>query len=204
MWPHLSHFLWRLDILKIIYLFHYVLYKNVDVTVKDRAHESTFQCSYQCECANVCKISLLYVSSIWVLSQIPRLKIIFECVTLSFPSLCCPVPSVYPRNVTVMLNESLLVIRWKDPPQDRVNGILTGYDVIVTYGTRVNKVSLLLEPGRHWCYHPRNMIVRMDVSILFLWRSLPLSITERGSGSPHGSQKVFYSIDSSMPLWDLE
>uniref|UniRef100_A0A673XC25 receptor protein-tyrosine kinase n=1 Tax=Salmo trutta TaxID=8032 RepID=A0A673XC25_SALTR len=50
------------------------------------------------------------------------------------------VPSVYPRNVTVMLNESMLVIRWKDPPRDRVNGILIGYDVIVTYGTRVNKI----------------------------------------------------------------
>ncbi|XP_041714976.1 tyrosine-protein kinase Mer [Coregonus clupeaformis] len=50
------------------------------------------------------------------------------------------VPSVYPRNLTVMLNESMLVIRWKDPPPDRVNGILTGYDVIVTYGTRVNKI----------------------------------------------------------------
>uniref|UniRef100_A0A8C7GTH5 receptor protein-tyrosine kinase n=1 Tax=Oncorhynchus kisutch TaxID=8019 RepID=A0A8C7GTH5_ONCKI len=49
------------------------------------------------------------------------------------------VPSVYPRNVTVMLNESLLVIRWKDPPQDRVNGILTGYDVIVTTHTYTAK-----------------------------------------------------------------
>uniref|UniRef100_A0A6Q2ZIU9 receptor protein-tyrosine kinase n=1 Tax=Esox lucius TaxID=8010 RepID=A0A6Q2ZIU9_ESOLU len=50
------------------------------------------------------------------------------------------VPSVYPRNVTVKLNESMLVIRWKAPPQDKVNGILTGYDVIVMYGRQDNKI----------------------------------------------------------------
>ncbi|KAK6328185.1 hypothetical protein J4Q44_G00001630 [Coregonus suidteri] len=50
------------------------------------------------------------------------------------------VPSVFPHNVTVQLNESMLVIRWNAPPPDRVNGILMGYDVIVTYGTRVNNI----------------------------------------------------------------
>uniref|UniRef100_A0A8C8H8J1 receptor protein-tyrosine kinase n=1 Tax=Oncorhynchus tshawytscha TaxID=74940 RepID=A0A8C8H8J1_ONCTS len=57
------------------------------------------------------------------------------------------VPSVYPHNVTVQLNESMLVIQWNAPPLDRVNGIPMGYDVIVTYGTRVNNVSWLLFPS---------------------------------------------------------
>lgn len=51
------------------------------------------------------------------------------------------VPSVYPRNVTVHLNESWLVISWKPPPDDKINGILRGYDVIVRHGTQENKVS---------------------------------------------------------------
>ncbi|XP_074502377.1 tyrosine-protein kinase Mer [Sebastes fasciatus] len=50
------------------------------------------------------------------------------------------VPSVYPRNVTAQLNESWLVIRWKPPPDDKINGILRGYDVIVRHGTQVNKI----------------------------------------------------------------
>ncbi|XP_061601394.1 tyrosine-protein kinase Mer isoform X2 [Cololabis saira] len=50
------------------------------------------------------------------------------------------VPSVYPRNVTVHLNESWLVIRWKPPQDDKINGILRGYDVIVRHGTDHNKV----------------------------------------------------------------
>ncbi|XP_070771693.1 tyrosine-protein kinase Mer [Enoplosus armatus] len=50
------------------------------------------------------------------------------------------VPSVYPRNVTVKVNESRLVISWKPPPDDKINGILRGYDVIVRHGTHVNKV----------------------------------------------------------------
>ncbi|XP_062286287.1 tyrosine-protein kinase Mer isoform X1 [Scomber scombrus] len=50
------------------------------------------------------------------------------------------VPSVYPRNVTVQQNESWLVIRWKAPPDDKINGILQGYDVIVRHGAQVNKI----------------------------------------------------------------
>ncbi|KAK9541715.1 hypothetical protein VZT92_001737 [Zoarces viviparus] len=49
------------------------------------------------------------------------------------------VPSVYPRNVTAQLNESWLVIRWKPPPDDKINGILRGYDVIVRHGTHIYK-----------------------------------------------------------------
>ncbi|XP_044068926.1 tyrosine-protein kinase Mer [Siniperca chuatsi] len=53
------------------------------------------------------------------------------------------VPSVYPRNVTVHLyNESSLVISWKPPPDDKINGILRGYDVIVRHGTEVDKIHI--------------------------------------------------------------
>jgi len=52
------------------------------------------------------------------------------------------VPSVYPQNVTVQLNESRLLIKWKPPPDDKINGILRGYDVIVRHGAHHNKVSL--------------------------------------------------------------
>uniref|UniRef100_A0A667XFM9 receptor protein-tyrosine kinase n=1 Tax=Myripristis murdjan TaxID=586833 RepID=A0A667XFM9_9TELE len=48
------------------------------------------------------------------------------------------VPSVYPRNVTVQLNESMLVIKWRPPPADKINGILRGYDVIVRHGTQIH------------------------------------------------------------------
>ncbi|CAJ1067430.1 tyrosine-protein kinase Mer [Xyrichtys novacula] len=50
------------------------------------------------------------------------------------------VPSVYPRNVTVHLNESWLVISWKPPPEDKINGILRGYDVVIRHGAQVNKI----------------------------------------------------------------
>ena len=51
-----------------------------------------------------------------------------------------PVPSVYPRDVTLRLNETMLVVRWKPPPPDKINGILQGYDVIVKHRTRESKV----------------------------------------------------------------
>ncbi|XP_041645793.1 tyrosine-protein kinase Mer [Cheilinus undulatus] len=50
------------------------------------------------------------------------------------------VPSVYPKNVTVHLNESWLVISWKPPPDDKINGILRGYDVVIRHGNQVNKI----------------------------------------------------------------
>uniref|UniRef100_A0AAR2M149 receptor protein-tyrosine kinase n=1 Tax=Pygocentrus nattereri TaxID=42514 RepID=A0AAR2M149_PYGNA len=51
------------------------------------------------------------------------------------------VPSVAPQNVSVHVNESMLVIRWKPPPADKVNGILQGYDININDGKHVNKVS---------------------------------------------------------------
>lgn len=53
------------------------------------------------------------------------------------------VPSVFPRNVTAQLDESRLVISWKPPPDDKINGILRGYDVIIRYGPHMTKVSTL-------------------------------------------------------------
>ncbi|XP_053292607.1 tyrosine-protein kinase Mer [Pleuronectes platessa] len=50
------------------------------------------------------------------------------------------VPSVYPRNLTIQLNESWLVIRWKPPPDDKINGILRGYDVILRHGMQEKKI----------------------------------------------------------------
>lgn len=44
------------------------------------------------------------------------------------------VPSVYPRNVTVHQNESYLVIKWKPPPEDKINGVLNGYNIIIRHG----------------------------------------------------------------------
>lgn len=54
------------------------------------------------------------------------------------------VPSVAPQNVTVHVNESMLLVRWEPPPPDKINGILQGYDVIVNDGIYVNKVSCFL------------------------------------------------------------
>ncbi|KAM4607959.1 tyrosine-protein kinase Mer [Polymixia lowei] len=50
------------------------------------------------------------------------------------------VPSVFPSNVTLQLNESTLIIKWMPPPADKINGILRGYDVVVRYGTQVNTI----------------------------------------------------------------
>ncbi|XP_062375779.1 tyrosine-protein kinase Mer [Sardina pilchardus] len=54
------------------------------------------------------------------------------------------VPSEPPRNVSVQLNESVMVIRWVPPHPDKINGILKGYDVIIKHGvngTHLNKIS---------------------------------------------------------------
>lgn len=51
------------------------------------------------------------------------------------------VPSVAPQNVTVRVNESMLLVRWEAPPPDKINGILQGYDVLVSDGKLDHKVS---------------------------------------------------------------
>ncbi|MCI4376703.1 hypothetical protein PGIGA_G00191410 [Pangasianodon gigas] len=50
------------------------------------------------------------------------------------------VPSVAPQNVTVHVNETMLLVRWEAPPPDKINGILQGYDVLVDDGKNVNKI----------------------------------------------------------------
>ncbi|XP_036429522.1 tyrosine-protein kinase Mer [Colossoma macropomum] len=50
------------------------------------------------------------------------------------------VPSVAPQNVSVHVNESMLVIRWKPPPADKVNGILQKYEININDGKHMNKI----------------------------------------------------------------
>ncbi|XP_051946256.1 tyrosine-protein kinase Mer-like [Xyrauchen texanus] len=50
------------------------------------------------------------------------------------------VPSEAPQNLTVHVNNSMLMIRWEAPPPDKLNGILQGYDVTVKHGTHTNKI----------------------------------------------------------------
>ncbi|XP_016144279.1 tyrosine-protein kinase Mer isoform X1 [Sinocyclocheilus grahami] len=50
------------------------------------------------------------------------------------------VPSEAPQNLTVHVNNSMLMIRWEAPPPDKLNGILQGYDVTITHGTNTNKI----------------------------------------------------------------
>ncbi|XP_016127949.1 tyrosine-protein kinase Mer-like [Sinocyclocheilus grahami] len=50
------------------------------------------------------------------------------------------VPSEAPQNLTVHVNNSMLMIRWEAPPPDKLNGILQRYDVTIKHGTRTNKI----------------------------------------------------------------
>ncbi|XP_052007734.1 tyrosine-protein kinase Mer-like [Xyrauchen texanus] len=50
------------------------------------------------------------------------------------------VPSEAPQNLTVHVNNSMLMIRWEAPPPEKLNGILQGYDVTIKHGTRTNKI----------------------------------------------------------------
>lgn len=63
-----------------------------------------------------------------------------ESVILLF-LLLLSVPLEAPQNLTVNVNNSMLMIRWEAPPPDKLNGVLQGYDVTIKHGTRTNKVS---------------------------------------------------------------
>nr|XP_015218473.1 PREDICTED: tyrosine-protein kinase Mer [Lepisosteus oculatus] len=42
------------------------------------------------------------------------------------------VPSVPPCNVTVLLSGSELLVTWESPPRDKMNGVLQGYDLLIS------------------------------------------------------------------------
>uniref|UniRef100_A0A3Q2NZI2 receptor protein-tyrosine kinase n=1 Tax=Fundulus heteroclitus TaxID=8078 RepID=A0A3Q2NZI2_FUNHE len=94
------------------------------------------------------------------------------------------VPSGYPRNVTMQLNESQLVIKWKPPPEDKINGILRGYDVIVRYGGSQEKV------------HTNLTAATVDVKIFNMTYSVQVAAcTQAGSGML--SQPLWLSVPPS-------
>ncbi|XP_029306211.1 tyrosine-protein kinase Mer [Cottoperca gobio] len=96
------------------------------------------------------------------------------------------VPSVYPRNVTAQLNESWLVVRWKPPPDDKINGILRGYDVIVRHGTQVNKI------------HSDTTMVFVDVQEFNTTYSVEVAAcTQAGSGMVSPRVWLFVPEDKS-------
>ncbi|KAL6101692.1 mertk [Pungitius sinensis] len=96
------------------------------------------------------------------------------------------VPSVYPRNVTAQLNESWLVIRWKPPPDDKINGILSGYDVIVRHGEKENKI------------HSYNTVVFVDVQEFNTTYSVEVAAcTQAGSGMVSPRVWLFVPADKS-------
>ncbi|XP_068580867.1 tyrosine-protein kinase Mer [Cebidichthys violaceus] len=97
------------------------------------------------------------------------------------------VPSVYPRNVTAQLNESWLVIRWKPPPDDKINGILRGYDVIVRHGTHMNKI------------HSYNTVAFVDVQEFNTTYSVEVAAcTQAGSGMVSPRVWLFVPEDKSV------
>uniref|UniRef100_A0AAQ4PGA0 receptor protein-tyrosine kinase n=1 Tax=Gasterosteus aculeatus aculeatus TaxID=481459 RepID=A0AAQ4PGA0_GASAC len=97
------------------------------------------------------------------------------------------VPSVYPRNVTAQLNESWLVIRWKPPPDDKINGILSGYDVIVRHGEKENKI------------HSYNTVAFVDVQEFNTTYSVEVAAcTQAGSGMVSPRVWLFVPADKSV------
>lgn len=97
------------------------------------------------------------------------------------------VPSVYPRNVTVQLNDSNLVISWKPPPSDKINGILRGYDVIVRYGTQEKKVHSLTT-WAHVAVQEFNTTYSVEVA----------ACTQAGSGMVSPRVELFVPEDKSI------
>ncbi|XP_068424815.1 tyrosine-protein kinase Mer [Clinocottus analis] len=97
------------------------------------------------------------------------------------------VPSVYPQNVTAQLNESWLVIRWKPPPDDKINGILSGYDVIVRHGSQTNKI------------HSSNTVAFIDVQEFNTTYSVEVAAcTQAGSGMVSPRVWLFVPEDKSV------
>ncbi|TNM99845.1 hypothetical protein fugu_012878 [Takifugu bimaculatus] len=102
------------------------------------------------------------------------------------------VPSVFPRNVTVQLNESWLLITWKPPPDDKINGILRGYDVIVRHGPLMTRVSIKV--------HTNTTVALVEVQEFNSTYSVEVAAcTQAGSGmvSP---RVLLFVPENSKPL----
>uniref|UniRef100_A0A7N8XRV4 receptor protein-tyrosine kinase n=1 Tax=Mastacembelus armatus TaxID=205130 RepID=A0A7N8XRV4_9TELE len=97
------------------------------------------------------------------------------------------VPSVYPRNVTVQVNDSWLVIKWKPPPDDKINGILRGYDVIVRHGTKTNQF-----------YSPTNMASVAVQEFNTTYSVEVAACTQAGSGMVSPRVWLFVPGDKSV------
>ncbi|XP_062851926.1 tyrosine-protein kinase Mer isoform X3 [Trichomycterus rosablanca] len=55
------------------------------------------------------------------------------------------VPLVAPQNVTVHVNKSMLVVQWEALPSGKINGILQGYEVIISYEKYINKIRSIFK-----------------------------------------------------------
>ncbi|XP_033835675.1 tyrosine-protein kinase Mer [Periophthalmus magnuspinnatus] len=99
------------------------------------------------------------------------------------------VPSVYPRNVTVHLNESLLVIKWKPPPDDKINGVLNGYNIIIRHG------------GQKSMIHSYTTSVSVPLQDFNSTYSVEVSAcTQAGSGMISPPVWIFVPEDKSVPF----
>lgn len=98
------------------------------------------------------------------------------------------VPSVHPRNVTVHQNESSLVIKWKPPPDDKINGVLNGYNVIITHG------------GQKSMIHSYTTSVTVPLQEFNLTYSVVVAAcTQAGSGMSSLPVSIFVPEDKSVP-----
>ncbi|XP_015249625.1 PREDICTED: tyrosine-protein kinase Mer [Cyprinodon variegatus] len=83
------------------------------------------------------------------------------------------VPSSYPSNITVQLNGTSLVIKWKPPPEDKINGILQGYDVIVKHRAGQDEIKV----------HTENTVAVVDIKTFNVTYSVEVAAcTQAGSG----------------------
>ncbi|XP_024152795.1 tyrosine-protein kinase Mer isoform X2 [Oryzias melastigma] len=103
------------------------------------------------------------------------------------------VPSVYPRNVTVQLNESWLMIKWRPPPEEKMNGVLRGYEVVVKYNTQSSKV------------HTANTEVFIPVKELNTTYSVVVAAcTQAGAGMSSPPESLFVPADMVIPPSGLD
>uniref|UniRef100_A0A8C6UVC4 receptor protein-tyrosine kinase n=1 Tax=Neogobius melanostomus TaxID=47308 RepID=A0A8C6UVC4_9GOBI len=99
------------------------------------------------------------------------------------------VPSVYPRNVTVYQNESSLVIKWKPPPDDKINGVMNGYNIVIRHG------------GQKSMIHSYTTSVSVPLQEFNLTYSVEVAAcTHAGSGMISPPVWIFVPEDSEWPV----